>query len=39
MPGGGGNRFFSGMGTSGMWVGTRKGGLRVNMGNVFCIHI
>jgi hypothetical protein len=27
------------MGTSRRWVGTRKGEMRVNMVNIFCIHI
>jgi hypothetical protein len=30
---------FSGVGTSERWVGTRKGWMRVNMMDVFCIRI
>jgi hypothetical protein len=30
---------FSKVGTSGRWVGTRKGEIRVNMVDVFCIYI
>jgi hypothetical protein len=33
------NKTFLGVGTSGKRMGTRKGGMRVNMVDVFCIHI
>jgi hypothetical protein len=36
---GGKNKSSPGMGTSRRWVGTRKGEMRVNMVNIFCIHI
>jgi hypothetical protein len=33
------NKYFLWVGISGRGVGTRKRGLRVNMADVFCIHI
>jgi hypothetical protein len=33
------HKSFLGVGTSGSWVGTGKGGMRVNMMDVFCLHI
>jgi hypothetical protein len=33
------NRSFLGVGTSERWVDTRKGGMRVNMMDVFYIHV
>jgi hypothetical protein len=33
------NRSFLGVGNNGRWEGIRKGGMRVNMVAVFCIHI
>jgi hypothetical protein len=39
MKGRGKNKSYQGMGTSGREVGTRKGGMRMNMVDVLCIYI
>jgi hypothetical protein len=33
------NSSFPGVGTSERWAGKRKGGMRVNMVDIFCIYI